>query len=268
MESAAEPKTIDELSYRQSDGVSNSMLSLVAESGAKAFYSSKFPAPKPTEAQIFGSLFHCMLLEPKKVTERYVVMPKFDARYKDQKAAKLALMSEAENTSRITVVEPDFDTATRMCEAIYMHPLLGSILESSINECPMYWTDPGSQIFCKGKIDAMSRSHSMILDFKTTESASPKSFQKDIFEFEYHRQCAFYLDGANECWGNVQYVTLVCVQKTAPYTVMIHHPDKAALESGRQRYKDLLNRWKCEVLNHGWSQIVTAALPDNFTYRS
>ena len=82
--------------YHATDAVSASLLKQIAKSPAhaKAYLSQQ---QEPTAAMLFGTAFHCAVLEYEKFTQQYAVFVG-DKRTKDGKATYEALVAEGKTT--------------------------------------------------------------------------------------------------------------------------------------------------------------------------
>lgn len=194
------PGTYDNLSneqYHAGPGESKSLLDLVRRSAAHyAARKENDTERAPTAAQIMGTAFHSLLLEPETFGELYAIAPKVDRRTKEGKATWEAF--QAEHGGKQLLDEETFDKLTSMQDAVHAHPAARALLTGSpgVAERSVYWRDPVTGLLCRCRPDWW-RDDGIIVDVKTTEDASPEEFARSIAKYRYHVQHAFYLDGVN-----------------------------------------------------------------------
>lgn len=211
--------------YEDKSHITNSMLGWLKQS--PAFFKHMLAIEsKPTESMIFGTAFHCYVLENDKFNDEYYIMPKTDRRTKAGKEAYAMHMDAAAGKSIITTDQ--FNTILGMAEAINSNKTLKGLLniDGSKYESVNTWTerihsDDGinESIDCKSLIDLRVDSEDIVVDLKTTSSVN--AFTGSVRKYGYHRQAAFYLRGlqANGLVShNARFIFLV-VEKTAPYEV-------------------------------------------------
>lgn len=134
----------------------------------------------------------------------------------------------------------DYAVVEAMAQALRRHPVAGALfsLETGMPEHSLFWRDAETGIMCRAMLDWLRHRHAsrrlVIPDYKTAISASPERFEKAMWDYDYHRQAAWYLDGvrALDMSDNPAFVFVV-QEKTPPYLVSVFEPDALALEAGR-----------------------------------
>lgn len=155
------------------------------------FIQYKTRMKEKTPAMLFGQLFHCMVLEPDEVEERFAVAPNCDRRTKEGKAEYSAFLLEC--GSREIVSHSDFETAARMKEAVYANDASSWVLDRiTRTEVKVEWNQGGFQWvgFQDGAGDGV------LLDLKTIADADPRKVERAIRYEGYARQAAHYTIGA------------------------------------------------------------------------
>lgn len=185
--------------YHAGPGESKSLLDLVRRS--PAHYAARMePANDneraPTPAQMIGTAFHALLLEPEDFAASYVVAPKFDRRTKEGKAGAEAF--EAQHAGKQLLTQDQWDQLHRMRDAVMAHPAANALLTGApgVAERSVYWRDPVTGLLCRCRPDFW-REDGILVDVKTTEDASAEAFARSIAGWRYHVQHPFYLDGIN-----------------------------------------------------------------------
>lgn len=224
--------------YADSERISHSMLEVFRRSIPEyfgRFVAKTLPAPEPTEAMAFGTLFHAALLEPER-WERRVRKPKFDRRTKIGKADAEAWESWVANDPALLVVEGEQEaTIEAMRQSVMRHAYASwAMTNPGRNELAIVWEDATTGLACKAKIDRVLNS-GLIIDLKTTANPHPRQFGRDATAFGYHRQTAHYLDGAATAIGADGPFLHIAVGKTPPHEVLCVMIDDTAVSLGRQQ---------------------------------
>jgi hypothetical protein len=82
----------------------------------------------------------------------------------------------------------------------------------------------------------------IIGDIKTTNDASPRSFQRDIMKYGYHIQAAMVQDGIYHVTKKmIETFVFIAIEKEEPYAIGIYELDKESIQKGREEYKALLD---------------------------
>lgn len=229
-------RDIPNADYHAGPGVSKSMLDVLAQRSPLHLHHLRTAANDnertPTPAQMIGTAFHSLLLEPGAFDEQYVqpfVMPEgalvtiddLKAELKDAgekvggtkpelierlKAARphvvigdeLKQQYAVTNAGR-TILQPEqWEQLIRMRDAVMAHPAARALLSvKGWSELSAYWTDPVTGELCRCRPDYW-RHDGVIIDVKTTEDASEEAFARSIASWRYHVQNPFYIDGCAE----------------------------------------------------------------------
>jgi exodeoxyribonuclease VIII len=130
-----------------------------------------------------------------------------------------------------------------MRDAVLEHPAVDTdALAGADKELSVYWHEdtPAGKILCKCRVDALAGTH--LQDLKTTRDASPSSFSRSVANFGYHTSASYYSRGlAQQGLGPVERVSLLCVEKSAPYLAAVYELDEYALAQGREMWQNALN---------------------------
>lgn len=187
---------------------------------------------KETPAMAFGRAFHCLLLEGEETfSERYAVAPNCDKRTKVGKE-EWQSFSEA-NQGREILDGGDYQSILKMIESV------NSQERKSLKQITTEVNISGwiSEIEFKGVVDGISASH--ILDVKTTQDASPKAFQRQMYDLKYHLQAAIYC----EITGVSEYY-IMAVESSAPFNVQEYHLSFELVQAGRVELFELIRKFK------------------------
>lgn len=230
--------------------VSRSMLEVFRESPSRyhgRFVAKTIPAPEPTEALVFGSLFHVAVLEPEKYTRDYFVPPAlapdnqpWDRRKKDHKE----WWKEIEADKRTPITAEDNKLVLAMRAAIGRCPHAANLVfDESMSETAIWWIDSETGIARKSKRDTLHRNGTIIVDIKSCRDASPQAFARDCVNFGYHRQVATYTEGHEVVTGEPpRAMVFVCIEKNEPHDVAAYELDEEAVALGNRQNREALNR--------------------------
>lgn len=238
--------------YHSQAGASASRLNKLNRSPAHLKHSLDHP-DEPTRAMIIGSAVHSAVLEPELFSGEWGRIPEGHGASKAVKEAKAEL---AEQFAPDQILKAsDYDMIITMRDSVLGNPVAASLLEASNAEVSSYWTDPKTGIPCKARIDAMpfadSEWGSCLVDVKTTVNASPKEFQRSVFNFGYMRQASHYLSATQHMETGEQThrnrFIFICVEKSPPYCTAMYELDPDALALGKADVERLLGVWAdCE----------------------
>lgn len=264
---------IDDATYHKLALCSKHALDTIGEfSPAHLLWQRQNPR-EPTEAMRFGSAFHTYMLEPDEFASRHPIAAQCAAILKSGKNAG----EHCRNTATYThcgasycgqhkpfgaealtnaISREDFDTIEAMAAAIAAQPSAALVMQKTDDEddeelAIISERDvDGYRLLCKGKVDIWRpRSLAAIADIKTTTNASPSEFQREIENFGYHRQAAFYFDLAESIGQPLEAFIFIAIEKSglhgcACYTLT---PKSVSVEIGRDENRRLLEIYaRCE----------------------
>lgn len=208
--------------------VTNSQLTKLAKSPQhlQAYYEGQNESSTSFD---LGSALHLAILEPEKFEETVIV---FAGKTRGVKYNKFV----EENEGKIVILENEMVDLIGMKEAINNNGEAMHYINNSEKEIVETWTDADSLVQCKGKADMVGRD--FIADLKTTKDVDPRRFRYSCYDYGYHRQAAFYLDGFKK-----ERFIFVCVEKKPPYRIGIFDTSDEFIEQGREGYKELLHQY-------------------------
>lgn len=182
------------------------------------------PAKSFPAAQVFGTLFHALLLEGREPQ----AIPQ---------ATRKPLYA--------------------MRDSVRQNPFASKVLEAGQVEQAWLWDDPQTGLPCKCQTDIWVAATELIVDVKTTSARTYGEFLAACDEYAYDRQAAFYLDGVPQASRFV----LLGIQKKAPYEVFYFEASarRDCIEGGRKKYQSLLkgiqrsgfipSSWKAQLVS-------------------
>ena len=250
--------------YHRWKALSNSHLSELRRSPAHLLARLRGEAKPETPALRLGRAIHAAVLEPEVFVERYVQAPLIDKRTKDGKEA-WAVLVEAYGAGNVLSPE-DYVTCNAMRESVWRKQAAKTLLGTEGEaELSVVWDNDG--ILSKARADRMSwkLKGGTIVDLKSTQDASLAAFEKSIFNFGYHRQGAWYLQGFGARKVEVAHYCIIAVEKDPPYEVGVYRLTEEALNAGWKEIEPLLDVYRKCLETNEWpgfpDRVVDIALP-------
>lgn len=212
----------------------------LSASGINAFYKSPlhfwretpFNANRiqreETAAMLFGKVTHKIILEEQDFFKEFIISPEINKRTNLGKEEYEAFLK---NNKGKTVIDPEtYRKARELKEAFMKNAAVCDLLEGTIAEKSLFWDD---DIRCKAKLDLYR--NRLILDYKTTISASEEEFKKSLINYGYHRQAAWYMEGAEREYGERPKAFVFIVQeKDIPEAIGIYSISPQSIAIGEQ----------------------------------
>jgi exodeoxyribonuclease VIII len=239
--------------YHAAPGVSKSRLDAFAEK-SPLHYWDRFINPdrlpeERTEAKMLGDAVHAAIGEPDTIGSRFVVVPE-DAPKRPTKtqlnAAKPSLESQgaiqywkeflAEHDGK-TILKPEQMATVIACrDACWLDPYVAGLLEGARFEQTYYAIDPETGALIKCRLDADRLEDGLILDFKTTEDASPDEFWRSAKKYRYGVQDAWYSDVVDRAVGVpvAEQFAFIAIEKKRPNGVGVYFYPPEEVAAARQ----------------------------------
>jgi hypothetical protein len=159
-----------------------------------------------------------------------------------------ALAAEARERGAVPLLPDEYAEIRAMAAALREHPVAAALFdpERGRPEVSLFWFDETSGVDRRARLDWLpdpGPGRMLVPDYKSTRCAEPRSLSKSAYDYGYHQQAAWYLDGVavRELAGDAAFV-FVFQEKTAPYLVTVIELDVVALNLGRD-----LNRRAIEL---------------------
>jgi hypothetical protein len=211
------------------------------------YYYEKYEKVNKSDQRHFsiGSGLHEMVLEPEIFKTNYVVCPKVDKRTKEGKKT----LEEFEETSKGKTIlfEDEMEMIRQIAENALNNHTLVELMKDSYRELSCYTMDEKTGLKLKMRPDSLAKTKSTIVDLKTCQDSSPKSFKSDIYKYGYSISAAYYCDFI----GRENYVFAAC-SKTAPYEIALYALNDEMYDYGREQYRIGLDLIKFCQDNNYW----------------
>lgn len=237
--------------YHARAEISKSDLDLLAKSPylLKLKKDGKYQS-EATASQILGSAVHKLVLERNDFINEFAIEPICDKRTKDGKAEFEKFQSE--NIGKTILKADIYETAKIISDSVLNMQGTANFLKDGKAEQSYFSEIDGVKVKCRP--DFYNENLGLIIDLKTTSDASPNGFMKSIANFNYHIQTAFYSDILRSLGKKVNNFLFIAVETKEPYLVGFYELDLAAVDKGREKYKELLSLWKWCVENNNYFQ--------------
>lgn len=236
--------------YHASAGISKSMLDDI-DGACPLKYWAKHVDPdrepeEKTEALVLGDAIHTAVLEPDLVNEHIIVIPGA-APKRPSKAQLNAKKPSPETTdaiaywddfnrraqNKVVLNQDQFDMVRRMRDRVHAHPVVGPLLRGGRAEQSYYAIDPDTGALIKCRCDYLLADNFMV-DFKTTEDASPEAFGRSAGKYRYDVQAGWYPEVYGLATGKaVEHFVFVAVEKEYPHATGCYYvEEETTLDDG------------------------------------
>lgn len=233
--------------YHNGDGLSSTGCKLLLRSPGHFRYSKEHPREQ-TANMLLGSVTHSLLLEPDK--EDYIPEPPVNKRTNAGKDELAAYAAEHPNQTLVPI--ETYSTAQAMAQSVLAHPIARILFANGRPEVSRYWKDPETGLLCKTRNDWENNDHNLIVDLKTATDASRHAFLRNVVNFSYELQNAYYLDGAAASGDEFVGFVFVAVENTPPHAVAIYTLPDELIHKGRMMYRKALDLYKQSLLTNEW----------------
>jgi hypothetical protein len=187
-----------------------------------------------------GSTAHAMLLE--RDESKVVIVEADDWRTKAAKEARDGAHAEG----KYAILARHYAAVQQMVSAAHSYiqtTELRGILDTGTPELSLVWQD--GDVWCRARPDMLSSDRRVCLDYKTTESANPNDFGRQIGRMNYDLQAEFYLRGLFQA----TFVFLV-QEISPPYACSLVSLSNAYRAIGEAKAERAVVMWKeCLVAN-------------------
>lgn len=225
------------------DAISKSRLSRY--SVCPAYYKWHEENPQPsTKEMIEGSAFHKLVLEPNTFEKEFIVSPTFDRRTKEGKLAYNHFCELVQ--SGITVINDEqMDMISGMRDSVMRNPYARKLINGNIEQS-MYFVDEMTKARCKVRPDVWRKvgdDRIVVIDLKSTKSAIPTDFARDVVAYHYDLQAFMYCYGVSKVMNvpidNIDFV-FIAVEKKPPYLINVMQVDKYVMQKGEADFREYI----------------------------
>jgi len=256
--------------YHSLSGISKSRLSGMDSNPERFLHEFLHPVQKSTTAMIKGSISHLLALQPRALKKYFIEAPYNEFRSAEARAWKAgatepgdeeeagkqlslkekqpqAFVAGLEHRGKLFAKPGELNEHRAMAKKLRDSELAQRVLGSGEAEVGLFWWDEDLQLQLKGRLDWVTTGNA-IVDYKTTEDASPVAWGRTVGNFGLIEQAAYYLDLWNLLHPGNQRTTWVWLvqERTAPYCIASYYALPEEIDAGRKLYqKKLLKIVEC-----------------------
>ena len=233
---------------------------------------------KKSDELLEGSAFHKLVLEPDTFDDEFVVAPHFDRRTKVGKQEYADFCKMVEETGKEVLTDEQYEMICGMRDSVVANPYSAKLIKGNIEQS-MYFTDDMTGVACKVRPDVWREVTDglVIIDLKSTRSALPTDFARDVVKFNYDLQAYMYSYGVSKIFNvpmeKISFV-FIAVEKKPPYLVNVMQAHSTVLEKGSADFREYIGMYaECKStgnwygLNGSHDVINDLMLPSNFNKR-
>ncbi len=228
------------LEYHSHNSISASGLKMIYKKSVYHYLNKeKFIS---TPAMNFGSAVHSVLLEPEK-KEILTLPSKLNLRTKKDREYKSQLIKD--NKDKIIVTSEEKESLNQIIQNAINNKLANKLL-FTLDEIEHSYYGEYESIPCRIRPDGIKKGK-YIIDIKTCQDASPKSFRNAIYKYAYHLQCCFY----SEMLGYDPYkFRFIAIENKYPYDVCVYSLSEDVIEKGKIAWRIAFSQWKKYIENN------------------
>ena len=256
----------DDEYHADKDHISASALKKLKVSPAHYKEDAEIETPE-TDALLFGSAYHCFILEPDKFKDQYYIFddsvvcdalkakgsksPRATNDYKAWKESEISF-----SDGKIQIDKVDANKLQAMKDRLMQHPYAKMLLNNGVNEQGYMGeieTEAGT-IQVKFKPDHVNDGKKIIVDLKTTIDASADGFSRHAADLNYHIQASLYSDLMEKTTGDGRDYRFffIAQEKKSPYAFNLFESSPQFISQGRFEYEMLLQLYKYCLDNNVW----------------
>lgn len=175
-----------------------------------------------TAPMLFGSMIHCLLLEPAKFNEQFAVMGTIDRRTSAGKEAYAKFVEESEGKD--VVMENDYNDARALVDNVLSNPNL----KQYVDNCHQFEQEFRAELWglpMRGFFDGIAQDY--ILEVKTTQDATPDTLMRDFYNRQYHMQAGLYNLVSNKP------IKYLIIETKSPYDSYIADATESYIKKGQ-----------------------------------
>ena len=196
-----------------------------------------------TPAMQFGSMVHCLLLQPDKFDSQFAIMPTIDKRTKEGKEAYNKFLEGAVGLD--VVMENDYNDA----KAITDNVLSNDSLRNYIDNCHQFEQEFRAEMWdlpVRGFFDGIADDY--ILEIKTTTDASPEYIIRDFYNRQYHMQAGLYNLVSEKP------IKYLIIETKGPYDAYIADASEGYIKKGQELFSDTLVSFTKCMKENAWTK--------------
>lgn len=139
-----------------------------------------------------------------------------------------------------------YETIEHMLESCYKDAVIQKLISNTEYQLSLFWTDEESGLKMKTRPDICKRKKNSIINLKTTIDGSPKSFFRDMANYDYPLQACIEISGclATGLMDTVDNYFWLVVEKEPPYNATVYEFTKEDLNWCMDNLRYVINKVK------------------------
>lgn len=227
------------LEYHSHDSISASGLKTIYKKSVYHYLNQEEFISTPS--MNFGSAVHSVLLEPEK--KEIIALPKnLNLRTKKDRAYKSQIIKD--NQDKIIVTSEEKQSLDQIIQNALNNKLANQLL-FTLDEIEYSYYGEYKSIPCRIRPDGIKKGK-YIIDIKTCQDASPKSFRNAIYKYAYHLQCCFYCEMLGYDPHEFRFIA---IENRYPYDVAVYSLSDDLIEKGKIAWRIAFDQWN-EYINN------------------
>lgn len=226
---------------------------------------------EPTAAMKIGTVIHTATLEPPLLGKIAVWGTREDEKVRRGNVWDAFELAHQGRTI-VTVAEHReiVDTVTAVWASQPARKYLG---EEGPTEVSMFWVDPGTGVYMKGRVDKLIRTKNTatIVDLKKARNCGPYKFGSQAFALGYHIKAAIYMSGYQILTGVRPKFKWIAIESKRPNECAVYRATPDVITLGGEEMLALVQRWKECMASGNWppeQEEESDLLLPNYAYNS
>ena len=235
-------KDIPNEDYHACVGISSSYIRRFGQSQLHAIEHKQESSPNLK----FGTAAHALIVEGQEAFDKEVRVltgSPYTKAYKEEKA-------EYEEQGFIVLKEDDVNLIQSMKDSMVYEGNAYLNAKGKVAEASIYWYE--EDVLCKCRPDMLcpplkepnSDNKIVIIDYKTTISCEPFSFNKSVKKYGYDMQAAWYRRGLLMAGYDVEDFVFIAQEKVHPYASKVFRITKEQMDFGWTMMESYLSDYK------------------------
>lgn len=230
--------------------------------------------PEPDkESWILGRAAHTLFLGEGGFKDQFVFQPDtYPADDGSMKpwhgAAKFCKRWKAEvQLKKQSILKPAMLTSIKgMASSLGAHPEVHNGILSGFIEHSIVWQDRETGVWLKSRPDSIPRDSAMIVDLKTTDSASRAACNRSISDYGYHIQLALAAEGLLEVADlRITDFFLVFVETKRPHLINVKPITAHMIHRGQQQLRRAVRKFADCLEKNEWPGYPDDGIAASFT---
>lgn len=193
---------------------------------------------------IFGSAVHKFILERRSFKKEFAV---FEGKFR---RGKIWDAFKEEHPNRNIITMDQYDECRRIKDAILANPEASMLLSGGEAEQSCFWRDEETNLLCRARADykkVTPGGSTLLIDLKTTLSAEPDKFTKQICNMGYPIQSSFYREGFQ-----ADGFAFIAVEKGPHITVQVYELSQTFDDIGYLQCRQAMEKWELYTRTNNW----------------